>query len=529
MKILDVVILVVYLSVMLFIGFFVGKSNKNEEDYFVGGRSLPWYAIGLSVGVTMISANSFIGGPGWGYYDGIMAAMVNIIVPISILFVAYTVVPILYNAKVTTIYEYINVRLGKKSRILNVLIWLAQSLVLMGGFVYTPALVLGELTIITFQQWVPIIVVFAIVYTAAGGIKAVIWTDAIQAVILFGGLVFAIVYATIIQPSSFSDIMLVAKESGKLMSFDWIFNKDTLNIWAVIIGGFSMWVGYFGFDQGQVQRYLTAKNITNVKKAGILSSVSMQLIYWACMFLGVILFVFYQSQPHTLDFANSNYVMTDFLLNYVPSGLLGVLLAATFAAAMSSIDSILNSITAVFTKDIYEPFVSKKSDTPLSKTILFTVIFGVLIVGFVYAGLGGSSKSILETIAAYISPFGALITGTMIVCIFIPRVNDNGAFIGTILAALLTFITQKYLPMHWLWTYFYGAVYCIVLSYICSLPFKNNSEAVIQYTVKGVKALLGNTRDEHGTIAAPMVMDKYGWIMIGIFVVQVVILLILQL
>ncbi|WP_428868871.1 sodium:solute symporter family transporter, partial [Clostridium sediminicola] len=157
----------------MYLGYALGKTNENEEDYFVAGRSLPWYAIGLSVGVTMISANSFIGGPGWGYGSGIMAAMVNISVPLSILFVTYTVLPVLYDANVTTIYEYINVRLGTKSRILNVIIWLCQSLIFMGGFVYTPALVLSEITGLSFKAWVPIIVVFAIIYTAVGGIKAV--------------------------------------------------------------------------------------------------------------------------------------------------------------------------------------------------------------------------------------------------------------------------------------------------------------------------------------------------------------------
>lgn len=528
MQALDVIILIIYMAGIMYLGYALGKTNENEEDYFVAGRSLPWYAIGLSVGVTMISANSFIGGPGWGYNDGILAAMVNITVPLSILFVTYTVLPVLYDANVTTIYEYINVRLGTKSRILNVVIWLCQSLIFMGGFVYTPALVLSEITGLSFKAWVPIIVIFAIIYTAVGGIKAVIWTDAIQALVLFAGLVFAVIFASSKLPMGFGGLMEAAKEAEKLKSFDWLFNKDSLNVWTVMIGGFAMWIGYFGFDQGQVQRYLTAKNIKNIKKGGIMSSIAMQLIYWFCMFLGVVLFVFYKSNPSTLDFANSNLVMTDFLLNYVPTGLLGILLAATFAAAMSSIDSILNSLTAVFTKDIYEPYITKKKNTPLSTTIMFSVIFGVIIIAFVYAGLSGNTKSILDTIAGYVSPFGALITGIMIVCMFIPRVNDNGVFIGSLLAAGATILTQNNMPMHWLWTYFYGAVYCIVFSYICSLFFKDESAEKRQYTIMGVKERLGNAKDTDGTALAPLVMDKYGWIIIGIFVVQCIILLMLQ-
>lgn len=528
MQALDVIILVVYMLGIMYLGYVLGKSNENADDYFVAGRSLPWYAIGLSVGVTMISANSFIGGPGWGYNDGILAAMVNITVPLSILFITYTVLPVIYNANVTTVYEYINLRLGGKSRILNVVIWLCQSLIFMGGFVYTPSLVLSKITGLTFEQWVPIIVIFAIIYTAVGGIKAVVWTDAIQALILFAGLIFAVFYATAKLPMNFGELMTVAKDSGKLVSFDWLFNKDSLNVWCVGIGGFAMWIGYFGFDQGQVQRYLTAKNITNIKKGGIMSSISMQLIYWFCMFLGVVLFVFYKTNASTLDFGNSNLIMTDFLLNYVPTGLLGILLAATFAAAMSSIDSILNSLTAVFTKDIYEPYISKKEDTPLSKTIMFSVIFGIVIIAFVYAGLSGNTKSILDTIGAYVSPFGSLLTGIMIACIFIPRVNDNGAFIGSLIAGVAAFLTQKYMPMHWLWIYFIGAIYCIVLSYICSLPFKDESEKNRKYTVQGVKEALGDTTDEEGVKLAPLKMDKYGWIMIGVFAVQCIILIMLQ-
>jgi SSS family transporter len=525
---LDLIIVVIYMIGIMYLGYALGKSNESEEDYFVAGRSLPWYAIGLSVGVTMISANSFIGGPGWGYYDGILAAMVNITVPISILFITYTVLPVLYNAKVTTVYEYINKRLGGKSRILNVVIWLCQSMIFMGGFVYTPSLVLSQLTPISFEMWVPIIVIFAIIYTAMGGIKAVVWTDAIQAVVLLCGLIFAIFYACSSTPMTYGEIMGVAKETGKLISFDMAFDKSSLNVWTVLIGGFSMWVGYFGFDQGQVQRYLTAKNITNIKKGGIMSSVAMQLIYWACMFLGVILFVFYQNNPSTLDFANSNNVMIDFLANYVPTGLLGLLLAATFAAAMSSVDSILNSLTAVFTKDIYEPYISKQENTPLSKTITFSVVFGLLITGFVYLGLGDNTKSILDTIGGLVAPFGALLTGLMFACIFMPRVNDNGAFIGSLIAAIASFATGNVFPAHWLWAYFYGAVYCVIAVYVCSLFFKDESAEKRQYTVFGALEAMKGQTDEEGTATAPLVMDKYGWIMLAVFVVQCVFLLIVQ-
>ena len=525
MAFLDIVLLVVYMAGTMAIGFWVGRENEDSEDYFIGGRSMPWYAIGLSVGVTMISANSFIGGPGWGYEAGLVAAMVNISVPLAILFVIYTAVPVFYSLRVTTVYEYINQRLGAKTRFLNVIIWLCSSLMLVGGFVYTPSLVLSEITGLSFEVWVPTIVIFAIVYTAIGGIKAVIWTDAIQAAVLFIGLLLSLIFAVSYLPEGLGAVVAAARESEKMQSFDWIIDFNALSVWVVFIGGFAMWIGYFGFDQGQVQRYLSAKNIGNIKKSGVLSSVAMQMIYWFCIFLGVVLFIFYQSNESKLDFSNTNLIMTDFMLHYIPTGLLGVLVAALFAAAMSSIDSILNSATAVFTKDIYEPYISKSKETPLRTSITFSVIFGAIIVVFVYLGLSDNSKSILDTIGSYISPFSALTTGTMLVCLFLPRVNDNGAFIGILIAAILTFLIQANVEMHWLMINPIGALLCLVLTYVCSLPFEDESEAKMPYTLWGVRQAIRNAPEK---AEDPFKFDGYAGAMIAIFAIHCTILVMLH-
>lgn len=532
MNIADIVILVAYMLAILFMGGMIGKKNSTGEDYFSGGRSMPWYAIGLSVGLTMISANSFIGGPGWAYFDGIIAAMVNITVPLSIFFVTYTILPIIYNAKVTTVYEYVNLRFGSKTRILNVIAWLAQSLVFVGGFVYTPSLVLGAITGISMNIWIPIIVILAIIYTVAGGIKAVIWTDMIQGIILFIGLLAGVAVATGKLGMPLGDAVNMAREAGLMQSFDFSFNANTLTFWCAMIGGFTMWVGYFGFDQGQVQRYITSKDMRTIKKTGVMSSLAMQIIYWLCFFLGIILFVFYQSHANTLDFANTNNVMTDFLLNYVPHGMLGILLAATFAAAMSSIDSVLNSLTAVFTKDIYEPYISKKKDTPLSKSVVFSCACGVLVIAFVYLYLGDNTASILATIGAVLSPIGALLTGIMICSLFIPSVNDKGCFFGSLAAIVVSLLLGKAIPnAHYLWAYAYGAALCIAFSWIASKFFQRGSEEeerYYQYTLKGsMKELRGRT-DDTGCSMQPLKIDKYGYIMLGVFVVQIVILALLQ-
>lgn len=530
MGIFDTVLLIVYLGAILFMGGFIGKSNTNDTDYFSGGRNMPWYAIGLSVGLTMISANSFIGGPGWAYQSGFIAAMVNISVPIAICFVTYTILPVIYDAKVTTVYEYVNMRLGIRSRFLNVLAWLLQSLVFVGGFVYTPSLVLSCITGISINIWIPVIVILAIVYTVAGGIKAVIWTDMIQGIILMIGLVLGIIAASGKMGVSLGDAIALARDAGIMKSFDFKFDWSTLNVWCAFLGGFAMWAGYFGFDQGQVQRYITAKNLKNIKKTSVMSSFAMQLIYWLCFFLGVIFYIFYQSHEHTLDFANANNVMTDFLLNYCPKGLLGILLAATFAAAMSSIDSVLNSLTAVFTKDVYEPYIAKKKNTPLSKSMAFSCIFGILIIAFVYLYLGENTASILQTIGVYVAPFGSLMTGIMIICCFLPSVNDKGCFWGSILSVIVSLVITNRFPTYYLWTFFYGSVLCILFSWILSKAFKNEAEQKekYQYCIYGtIKRLKGKT-EENGCSIEPLKLDRYAGYIIMILVVHCIVLAVLQ-
>ena len=532
MQWIDILIFAAYLVGILVLGMVVGKDNSSGEEYFSGGRSMPWYAIGLSVGLTMISANTFIGGPGWGYFDGIMGAMVNITVPLAIFFITYTILPIVYHHRVVTVYEYVYKRFGTKTRMLNVVAWLIQSLIFVGGFVYTPALVVEAITGVSMKIWVPLIVLLAVIYTVAGGIKAVIWTDMIQGIILFIGLILSVGVATGSLGMPLGEAMNTARDAGLLKSFDFSFNGSELTVWCAFIAGFCMWAGYFGFDQGQVQRYVTAKNVKKIKKTGILSSAGMQLIYWLCFFLGTILYVFYQSNPHSLDFANTNNVMIDYLINYCPNGLLGILLAATFAAAMSSIDSVLNSMSAVFVRDIYEPYITKKpGSTPLSKSMIFSAAASVIVVLFVYLYLGDNTASILAVIGEFTAPTASTLTGILLISLFMPSVNDKGCFWGSILAIVTSLVIGHFTPdLYYLWSYAYGTGLCMLFSWILSRVWRDDAatEKTYPYTLKGSLAYLKGKTDETGCSMEPLKVDKYGYIILGILVVQIVILAWLQ-
>lgn len=533
MSFVDILIFGAYLVGILLLGTLAGKKNSSGEEYFSGGRSMPWYAIGLSVGLTMISANSFIGGPGWAYHDGLVAAMVNFSVPLTILFCTYTILPIIYHTRVVTVYEYSYLRFGNMTRMFNVVIWLVQSLIFVGGFVYTPSLVLEAITGISLNIWVPVIVLLAIIYTVAGGIKAVIWTDMIQGIILFVGLVLSIFVATGKLGMPIGEAMAAARDAGLTASFDFSFAPGKLTIWCAIIAGFLYWVGYFGFDQGQVQRYVTAKDVRTIKKTGVLSSIAMQCIYWFCFLLGIILFVFYKTNANTLDFANSNNIMTDFLVNYCPHGLLGVLLAATFAAAMSSIDSVLNSVTAVFVRDIYEPYISKKpGQTPLSKSIMFSCIASVLVVFFVYWYLSGSTGSVLMVVGEVTQFTSGLLSAILIISLFMPKVTDKACFFGSVLALVCSIAIKNIINPQWyyLWDCVYCIALCIFFSWILSFVFKDEeaTKRAYRYTLKGSIAELKGQTDSTGCSIEPLKLDKYAAYILVVFVVQIIILAVLQ-
>ncbi|MCI9120210.1 MAG: sodium/solute symporter [Oscillibacter sp.] len=476
MTVFDWTILGAYMLVVLLIGVVTGRSNRSDTDYFQGGRSLPWYAVAISVGMTMLSAGAFISNPGWIYYDGLLAGASNLTLPLCIVFCTCTILPILYHTKVTTMGQFVNLRFGGRTGMITLLLWLLNSFVLTGGFVYTPSLVLESITGVSLDVWVPLIMILAIAYTVSGGIKAVIWTDTLQGILLAIGAVIALIVAFRHMGMPFGEVLSIAGEAGKTVSFDFDLRLDNYNIYLCLLGSFVMWVSYFGFNQEQIQRYVTSRSIRDVKKTGILSTVLMVGIYWMTYILGLILFVFYQNNASTLDFANSNNVFVDFIIRYMPSGMVGLMVAGVFAAAMSSLDSILNSATAAFVKDVYEPYLAKGKKATMKQSMLFTCAIAVVAVIFVYLYLSGSNRSIMQSIGAMSAPMQGTLTGVLLMILFMPFVNDKSCSLGCVAGFVLSLLVKSLesgLNINWLWCYVYSTAFAILFSCLFSLFFQD--------------------------------------------------------
>ncbi len=519
---IDAIIIILYIVGLLLIGWRLGKSNESSEDYFLAGRSMPWLPIGLSVAATTISANSFIGGPGWAYNSGISPYMVNIGVPLAIFIILFTTIPVLYNLKLTSIYMYVEMRLGVRTRMLTVIGFLANSIIQISSMVFIPALILKTFTGWSLTVVVPIIVVSAIIYTLLGGIKAVIWTDAVQMVVMWCGLMFSIILILKSIDMDFFETIALAKEAGKLKALDFTLDISVTNgFWATLTGGTVMWIRYFGFDQGQVQRILTAKSMKGVKRSFVVSAFIMNILYFLFMMVGVLLFVFYKGK----EFDSVNSVMIDFITNHLPIGVIGLVVAGVFAAAMSSVDSLLNSMSTVFVKDIYERFfVENEAETSLKMSMAISAIWGIIIIVVTLLGFSGTTKSVIAVVGNYISYISGPMCGAFFLSLFTTKANDKGVTFGVIIGFFLTMLFGMKAGASWIWKPAVGLVATFASGYFASMIFKSDKkiEDIRQFTVIGQreKLISENHTQEDGVSILPLSFDKYSWIVLGFFLFQ---------
>ncbi|MDT2046791.1 MULTISPECIES: sodium:solute symporter family transporter [Priestia] len=530
MSSIDIIVVAVYMLALVTMGYKLGKDNDNQDDYFVGGRSVATFPIALSIAATTVSANGFIGGPGWAYESGLVAFMLNFSIPLVLVLTLSIFLPFFYNLRVTSIYEYIEMRLGGKSRLLVVLGFIVSNVIQVGSFLFIPSLVIQTFTGWPLTVVVPLVVAVSIFYTLLGGIKAVIWTDAVQMCVLWGGVIATIVIILMNMDIGFFDAMKVVKEEGKLDALNFSFDAKLENgVWVALIGGLFMWLKYYATDQTQTQRMFAAKSINEVKRSICISGFVMNILYFVFMIIGLLLFVYFDGEK----FDNSNSVMITFIADAIPVGILGLIMAGVFAAAMSSIDSVLNSVTTVFIKDIYEKFVSNGKQASVKVSMTFTLVFGVLLIAFTLLAFSGTTASILKVVGSYLSYFSGAILAMFLLAMFTKKANDAGVAIGFVSGILLTIYIGNLGVVNWLWNYPIGCIITFTIGYLASHLLKSSRKIELEeFTFNGQRAKLieeGNTTDEYGHSIIPGGIDKYSYALIGLFIAQVLIFLFIQL
>src|SRR5580692_9579685 len=308
MRPLDWVVLVLWLVLLVSYGLWRSRGSNTVNQFLLAGKTMPWYAMGLSIMATQAGAITFISTPGQAYVDGMRFVQVYFGLPIAMVILSATVVPIFHRAKVYTAYEYLEQRFDTKTRALVSGIFLIQRGLALGIGLYAPAVVLTVIFGWPDGTTTLIMGVIAVLFTMKGGVKGTAWSHTLQMGVMTIALVAALICAVTLLPShvSFSDAISLARAAGKLnvvtTKFDW---NDRYNLWSGLFGGMFLALAYFGTDQSQVQRYLTGRSIAASRQGLFFNAAAKIPMQAFILFIGAMVFVFYNYQKPPILFEGS--------------------------------------------------------------------------------------------------------------------------------------------------------------------------------------------------------------------------------
>jgi SSS family solute:Na+ symporter len=445
MNLIDWSIVAVYALIIISIGIIASRKQNNTDEYFRGARQLPWWAIGLSIVATSFSAASLLGGPGQGYGHGFLYLQLQLGDLIGYGLVIALFLPFFINLNLTTAYEYLERRFDAKTRSLGSLCVLLFVIARLGALLYGASLVVSTVTGIPLYPAIMIVGFISIVYTVAGGITAVVWTDVLQFGMIFLGLGAGIWAAVSGVNGGLGTLWQAAGEAGKLTMFNVSWQPDSIySLPTALLAYGILAFAVAGTNQQSVQRYVSCSDLPSARKAILLGWFSGFVGVAATLLLGVILFGFYSLNTGLPEEIVGDQILPYFIVNQVPVGASGFLVAAIFAAAMSSIDSALHSLATCMTVDFYERYFCQQDNEAKSLRVaqILIVFWGVLgILSAFYVASTG--KDLLPFLVSYTTIFLGPLLGIFLMGVLFPRINANGAFYGTVLAVILIIIASE--------------------------------------------------------------------------------------
>jgi SSS family solute:Na+ symporter len=544
MSLIDWSVLIGTLAFIVFYGAWKVKGGSSIQSYMRGDNESSWWAIGLGVMATQASAITFMSTPGQAYHDGMGFVQFYFGLPLAMIIIAITFIPIYHKLKVYTAYEFLETRFDLKTRSLTAILFLIQRGLAAGITIYAPSIILSTILGWNLNLLNFILGFLVIIYTVSGGVKAVSATQKQQMYVIMGGMfvAFYIIIQSLPENISFSNAMDIAGAGEKLNILDFSFNPESrYTFWSGITGGLFLALSYFGTDQSQVGRYLSGKSIKESQMGLIMNGLVKVPMQFFILLVGVMVFVFYQfnkapvffnqatltkleqtdahyrlnqiriksdsifttkeqlalaiSQNKTpenitayqhilkeeksvnnevkeliaskLPDAETNdkdYVFISFILAYLPKGLIGLLLAVIFSAAMSSTSSELSALATTTTIDIYKRSIKpKESDEKyVFMTKIFTVLWGLVAIAF--ASFGTLFENLIQFVNIIGSIFYGTILGIFLIAFYIKRIQGNAVFLAAIVSEIIV-ITIFYMDIFgYLWLNAIGCVNTIILA-----------------------------------------------------------------
>ena len=538
-----------FLTFVVIYGVWKTRKTKDLNDYILTSKTTPWYIVAISIMATQASAITFLSTPGQAYVDGMRFIQFYIGLPIAMVILSITAVPLYHKLNVYTAYEYLEHRFDLKNRILGSVLFLIQRGLAAGFTIFAPSLIISLILNWDINITIVLVGVLVIIYTTVGGTIAVNKTHIQQMAIIFIGMIAAFITIIYMLPEnvSFFNAAVIAGKMGKLNTIDFSFNfDDRYTFWSGLIGGTFLMLSYFGTDQSQVQRYLGGSSITQSRLGLLVNGIVKIPMQVFILFTGVMVFVFYQfitpplffnpagiklvensifaNEYHSMnekykelssqksqelnlmldainkndaeqeklslakvenaqssmsnlrseyqdlmkkenqkaDTNDTNYIFLSFVTNYLPIGLIGLVLAAIFSASMSSTSAELNALASTTVIDIYKR-VFKKDATDhhyvfVSK--ISTVLWGVYAIGF--ALFANKLGSLIEAVNILGSIFYGTILGIFLVAFYFKKVKGTPTFIAAIVAEITVLCCFFFTGIPFLWFNVIGCVLVVV-------------------------------------------------------------------
>ncbi len=448
---LDLAILAVYLAGVVALGVWVGRGTRSFADYIVAGRSRPWWLILFSIVATETSTVTFLSIPGFAFDHDLTWLQIALGFVIGRFVVALVLLPQYFKGSLYTAYEVLDRRFGGAAKQTASAMFIVTRSLADGLRLFLSAIVLQEMTGIPLPWAVAAIGLTTIVYTFLGGIRAVLWTDLVQFAVYMGGAMIAL--GLIVNRLGWDQIATMGAAAGKWrvldLSLDW---SLPYGLWAGVLGGIFITLGSHGVDQMLVQRYLCARGLGDARRAVAMSGLVVFAQFALFLVIGVGLYCFYQVFPPEVAFDRADRVFARFILTEMPAGLVGVLLGAVFAAAMSTLSSSLNSCASAATNDFYVPAAGAQVSTEhkLKITRRLTVVFGMVQIA---VGIGGQwlAASVVSSILGIAAFTTGIVLGVFFLGIFTRRVDQRAALFALVLGlAGMTYI-YLFTDLAWPW------------------------------------------------------------------------------
>ena len=431
----DWIVMALYAVVVLAIGWAANRRQKDSEDYFLAGRSLPWWVVGVSLIATSFSSVSLVGGTGFGFRTGMAWLQLQIGDLVALVVVAALFLPFFSTLGLTTAYEYLEKRFGVVARTVASALFIVQTQLRAALLVLAPALALSTVLGWSIQTGIVVTAVAAVAYSAFGGIGAVVWTDLIQMTVIVVGVTVCLVIVAGDVPGGFGAILDHAKQHGKLEMVSFTPQKGGIfNLLGALIPYGVLAMSLYGTGQQAVQRFLACRDLKSARRAALTGWVVGTVSLGITLFLGVCLAAWVQLAPNATPLEGDK-VLPGFITGRLPAGLAGLMLAAIFAASMSSLDSAVHSTSTSVIVDFVRRF-SKNPPGPKRELLiarLTTIAVGIIAtLGALYAA--AQTTGLLDTLVKWLGYFAGPLLGLFVLGMATKRATETGALVGVAIA-----------------------------------------------------------------------------------------------